>query len=141
MAEEYGISLDPSVILPRHAFEDSDDDDDGDVVGGFEADPAAATKRRSLVVFAFGAAASIFTKSYFTFGESSPAYKIQSDCVTVYKDKSFPVNSKENSKEKTVVNEVYDLKSKNGTNSVCIHKLELKSIYCQEWCSLVCDIL
>ena len=131
------ISLDPSVVLQRHTLEDSDDDDGGDAECGFVAEPATATIPRSLVIFAFGTTASIFTKSYISLEESSPTYKIQSDCVTVFKNKSFPVSSK----EKISVSEVYDLKSKNGTNSLCVHKSELKSINCREWCSLVCYVL
>lgn len=133
MAEDCGISLDPYSVLQRHSLEDSDDEGVEEKNAEFVAVPDGSTSRKSRVIFAFGTAAFIFTNSYFGL-KDAPANQIQSSHITVFKDKFF-LNS---AKEKPVVSEVYGVHCRSGNYSLCIHKSELKSFYCKEWCSLVC---
>ena len=131
MSLDFGISLDPSAVLQRHSLQDSDDEEEERQIE-LIAIPFTPAARRSRVIFAFGTAASIFTNSYFTIHDA-PTYQIRSDCITVYKEKSFPSCKK----EKPVLSEVFDVHCTNESFSLCVHVSELKSIYCQSWCSLV----
>lgn len=135
MTEDFGITLDPTSILQRHSLEDSDDED-AEKNAEFAIVPGTPSVSSSKVIFAFGTAASVFASSYFKL-ENLPAQQIKSGHITVYKDKSFPTTGKEN----PVVSEVYNVECSKETCSLCIHKSELKSVYCQEWCSLVCNKL
>lgn len=131
MADDFGITLDPTYILQRHTLEDSDEEET-EKNADFVIVPGTSSRLDSSLIFAFGTPASIFANSYLKL-ENSPVHEIKSSHITVYKDKAFPVSDK----EEIVVSEIFNVECREGSCSVCIHKSELKSVYCQEWCSLV----